>query len=54
MSITEKLSGSEGNSNIVPPELIQTRHDLMNWIGTEAMSGAKQRFGLYLDFGEWR
>jgi hypothetical protein len=27
---------------------------IVNWNGTEAKSGAKQKFGPYLDFGERR
>ncbi|KWA37462.1 hypothetical protein WL27_17510 [Burkholderia multivorans] len=41
------------NGSVMRPEHIQRHVDLLEWFSHEAMTGARQRFGGYLNFEEW-
>lgn len=42
------------SNNVMQPDDIYTYTQLTNWISTEATSGAKKKFGQYLNFSEWQ
>ena len=44
---------TSASNNIMQSEDIRTYTQLSNWINLEAISGAKEKFGKYLNFSEW-
>ena len=47
-------TNTQGNGNVVLPNDIAARAELVRWFRQEASQGAKQLFGQYLSFEKWR
>ncbi|SPA46760.1 hypothetical protein [Cupriavidus taiwanensis] len=45
---------TKANNDVLPQEMIENHTALLNWFFTEASSGAREKFGKYMNFEQWR
>lgn len=45
---------AKARGDVIPPEDINRETELNNWFLEEARTGARKRFGKFLDFEKWR